>query len=396
MKNSFWFGVTIVVVFFSHITYATDTTFTIVDSGQTQCFDNSLPIPCPKQNSPFYGQDAQYRNASPQYRNNGDGTITDLSTGLMWVQARGEQMTWQQAMDSASSIHVGGYNDWRVPTIKELYSLIQFTGQQRRTALESTPFIDTNYFEFAYGDTNQGARIIDCQDWSSTKYRGTTMGGNATAFGVNFADGRIKGYPTSPPQGKRGTHYVRYVRGNPNYGKNAFVDNGNGTVTDNATGLVWQQQDSQKTLNWQDSLAYCEQLTLGSRSDWHLPNAKEIQSIVDYSRSPTSTGTAAIDPVFSITDIQSYFWTSTTHRDGAPHHDAEHAVYVAFGQAMGYFAPPGPQERGQEPKYMDVHGAGAQRSDPKAGNPDDYPHGFGPQGDDRRIYNYARCVTDKE
>ena len=41
---------------------------------------------------------------------------------------------------------------------------------------------------------------------------------------------------------------------------------------------------------------------------------------------------------------------------------------------------------------MDVHGAGAQRSDPKAGNPADFPKGRGPQGDVIRIYNYVRLV----
>ena len=43
-------------------------------------------------------------------------------------------------------------------------------------------------------------------------------------------------------------------------------------------------------------------------------------------------------------------------------------------------------------ELLDVHGAGAQRSDPKAGNPDDYPYGRGPQGDVVRINNYVRCV----
>jgi len=44
--------------------------------------------------------------------------------------------------------------------------------------------------------------------------------------------------------------------------------------------------------------------------------------------------------------------------------------------------------------YVDVHGAGAQRSDPKAGDPAMFPHGRGPQGDVIRIYNFVRLVRD--
>ena len=38
-----------------------------------------------------------------------------------------------------------------------------------------TPFIDTSYFAFDYGDTSAGERVIDAQYWSSTQYVGTTM-----------------------------------------------------------------------------------------------------------------------------------------------------------------------------------------------------------------------------
>jgi hypothetical protein len=58
------------------------------------------------------------------------------------------------------------------------------------------------------------------------------------------------------------------------------------------------------------------------------------------------------------------------------------AVYIAFGRAMGYM----------DGKWQDVHGAGAQRSDPKVGNASDYPEGHGPQGDAIRIDNYVRLV----
>ena len=60
------------------------------------------------------------------------------------------------------------------------------------------------------------------------------------------------------------------------------------------------------------------------------------------------------------------------------------AVYIAFGRALGF----------TNGKYMDVHGAGAQRSDPKDDNVGIATCGQGPQGDCRRIYNFARCVRD--
>ncbi|BBD07454.1 DUF1566 domain-containing protein [Desulfovibrio ferrophilus] len=359
--------------------------YPIVDTGQQTCYSDTRQILCPKTGRTFSGQDAQFTGNAPAYRDNGDGTVSDLNTGLMWVKERGDKMSWKQAMRGAQNCRVGGYNDWRAPTIKELYSLIDFRGRVQRFSAKSIPYLDTRYFDFQYGDTRTGARNIDCQDWSATRYQGTTMKDQPTAFGVNFADGRIKGYPTAT-RDQRGLRFMRYVRGNRTYGSNDFKANGNGTVTDRATSLVWQQEDSGKTLNWQDALNYCEALNLGGKSDWRLPNAKELQSIVDYSRSPTATKSAAIDPAFSVSKIESYYWTSTTHLDGP--HNGDAAVYIAFGRAMGYM-----NKRGSAQKtFMDVHGAGAQRSDPKSGDPAAYPQGQGPQGDDRRIYNFVRCV----
>jgi hypothetical protein len=363
--------------------------YTIIDTGQQICYGNRSRMACTAPNrsffGDFYGQDAQYRGVQPRYKDNHDGTINDLNTGLMWVKARGGKMYWDDAVSGAASSRVGGYTDWRAPTIKELYSLIDFRGNEQRSASTTTPYLDTRYFDFKFGDTSAGERFIDCQDWSATKYVATTMGNNPTAFGVNFADGRIKGYGIR--HNTRDRRYMRYVRGNPAYGHNNFDGNGGGTVTDRATGLVWQQADSGQTHNWRDALAYCENLSLAGHNDWRLPNAKELQSIVDYSRSPTTTGSAAIDPIFSVTNRESYYWTGTTHLSGPT--AGEGAAYVAFGRAMGYFAPP---RSNQQKRFIDVHGAGAQRSDPKSGNPAKYPQGFGPQGDDRRINNYVRCV----
>lgn len=386
-----------------------DLSYPIVDTGQTKCYDDKHALKsAPSAGQPFYGQDAQQAGHQPSYADNGDGTITDRVTGLMWAKAPVGKLSWDDAVKQAAASRLAGHDDWRMPTIKELYSLILFTGVEGRAERESRPFIDTDYFEFHYGDMARGERFIDCQYWSSTKYTSRTMRSSATVFGVNFADGRIKGYPQiRPGRGKRVPHemYALFVRGNPRYGRNDFVDNGDGTITDRATGLMWSKADSGKGMNWQDALAWVQARNaehyLG-HDDWRMPNAKELQSIVDYTRSPHATKSAAIDPIFQITAIKPdpaseragdwpYFWTSTTHLSGPPRRQGSTAVYIAFGEACGWMpSPPGSRNY----RLMDVHGAGAQRSDPKRGDAKDYPHGHGPQGDVIRIENFVRLVRD--
>jgi len=362
--------------------------YRIVDTGVTVFYDNTSIISIPKQGKAFFGQDAQYQINIPSYTENGDGTIMDNVTGLMWQKVMGEKMSFEEAFRQVKEFELAGHHDWRIPSIKELYSLIIFNGKvQGQRAIEA--FIDTRYFNQPLGDTRLGEREIDAQTWSSTEYVGRTMRNDETVFGVNFVDGRIKGYPKYNPRTRKPNKmYFRFVRGNKAYGKNRFVDNGDGTIKDSATGLMWPQSDSRKNMNWEEALKYAESLELGGHDDWRLPNAKELQSIVDYTRSLQTTGSPAINPIFEITEIKDpegrkqypYFWTSTTHLDGRNPYDS--AVYIAFGEAQG-------KMRG---RLMDVHGAGAQRSDPKTGRRENYPQYFGPQGDVRYVFNYVRCV----
>ena len=381
--------------------------YTIVDTAQIRCYSNNAEIEYPKANANFFGQDAQYIGNEPAYKDNGDGTVTDLNTGLMWQSDPGEKMTFKQAVAGAATCRVGGYDDWRLPTIKELYSLILFSGTDpdpmSRDSAGQQPFIDRKYFKFQYGNPDRGERIIDSQFATSTKYVSTTMRGAETMFGVNFADGRIKGYGMRSPRGDGDkTFHVLYVRGNTSYGKNDFKDNGDGTVTDEATGLMWMKIDSGKLkagknkdgkLNWQEALSWAENLEYAGYSDWRLPNVKELQSIVDYTRSPATTNSAAIDPVFQTTSFiaesgqKDYpcYWSGTTH---ASLSRASSAAYVAFGRSFGWMR----NRRSGQYQLMDVHGAGSQRSDPKSGDPLRFPHGRGPQGDVIRINNFVRCV----
>lgn len=361
--------------------------YPIVATNQIICYDNESEIATPVYGEAFYGQDAQFVYNTANYTDNSDGTITDNITGLMWQKyLPNKKYDYDNCVNYADTCTTAGYNDWRLPTIKEIYSLMQFSGKTMMDENSTIPYIDTDYFEFRFG-TEFGERFIDSQYATSSIYKGTTMGGNETMFGLNLADGRIKGYPTSKD------FEIRLVRGNANYGVNEFMDNGDGTISDFATNLMWDQAGSDEGMNWEDALAYAQEMNNSKHlgySDWRVPNAKELHSIIDYSRSPSYTNSAAIDALFNVPEIVNeagekdypWYWTSTTHLDGP---NATNAVYICFGRAMGYMN-----------EWQDVHGAGAQRSDPKTGNPEDYPYGFGPQGDARRIYNYVRLVRTIE
>jgi len=385
--------------------------YPIVGTGQLTFYNNTAEISEPKEGDSFYGQNANYPGIAPDYTANGDGTITDNVTGLMWEKTCDrngdgsidyyDKLSYAEALAGAELCTTGGYTDWRLPTIKEIYSLVMAGGAEPNPEATSQgsalPYINTAYFDFAYGDLDAGShgatadeRLIDAQYASSTLYVSTTMDGQSTMFGYNFADGRIKGYPAS---GEMKKYYVIYVRGNTGYGVNNFVDNGDGTITDKATGLMWMQNDNGSGILWEEALSYAENFSFAGFSDWRLPDIKELQSIIDYTRSPSTTNSAAIDPLFICTQITNEagesdfpcYMSSTTFSSQTPA-DGSHASYISFGRAMGNMPVFG--------GWIDVHGAGAQRSDPKSGDTADYSEGFGPQGDAIRIYNYVRLVRN--
>ena len=422
--------------------------YSIVDTGQAKCYDNRNEIAPPKPGQPFYGQDAQFRGHPASYALSADGlTVHDNVTALTWQRSpdtdgdssltRRDKLTLTQAQALPAKLNAakfGGFDDWRLPSIKELYSLFDGRGTDPSGPMDAdtsrlTPYLDTKFFKFAYGNTSSGERVIDSQYASSTKYVGKSARGGDKLFGVNFADGRIKGYDLQMPGGMDKTFFVQCVCGNPKYGQNDFHDNADGTITDRATGLIWSKADSGKGMNWQDALAWVQKKNaekyLG-RNDWRMPSVKELQCIVDYTRSPDATRSAAVNPLFNCTTITNearqadypFYWSATTH---AGFMGGGAAMYVAFGRAAGWMSPramaggppelrggfgsgpgpggpPGAVPQGRDAgdyHFVDVHGAGAQRSDPKAGDPAQFPHGRGPQGDVIRIYNYVRLVRGR-
>lgn len=76
--------------------------YPIVDTGQKDCYSNNGKIEMPKPGEAFYGQDACIQGNQPKYRDNGDGTVTDLVTGLMWEKNMGEKLTFEEARKKRS------------------------------------------------------------------------------------------------------------------------------------------------------------------------------------------------------------------------------------------------------------------------------------------------------
>ena len=117
--------------------------------------------------------------------------------------------------------------------------------------------------------------------------------------------------------------YVRAVRGGQCGSFDNYVDNGDGTVSDTDTELMWQKATDLGTYTWQQVLPYCENLILNNDGewtngtpnvsgvkydDWRLPNRNELQSLVDYSRH-----VPAINTTYFPNTVSSYYWSSTTY-----------------------------------------------------------------------------------
>ena len=350
--------------------------YIVIDTGQAGCYDrNGNEIACPEPGEVLYGQDAQFDGSQFDYTDNGNGTVTDNVTGLMWQQTpENSGLNYEDAEDYCESLELAGYDDWRIPTTKELFSISNFS--------EGWPYLDTFYFDIVGTAVSK-----DEQYWTEPYVGTTTEGGSNAAFGVNHGTGHIKTYPAGA-SGHFG-NYVRAVRGNASYGINDFEDNGDGTITDHATGCMWEQADSGQGMDWEEALAYADSATTAGYDDWRLPDIKELQSIVDYTHSPSAgntddTGPAINTDYFEITALPSgttnynpdygYFWSSTSAYFGSDNQEYYYAWYVAFGTAVGADGD-------------DLHGAGGVRFDTK------YEGGAAGEGGER-YYNFVRLVRD--
>ena len=235
-----------------------------------------------------FGEDNDYSINTPFFIDNGNGTVTDTITGLIWQKSDGGEMTIENAITYCSNLILGSETDWRLPNAHELFSIMNL--QYSNPSLDASVFTTT---------TAQYWWSIDKQVNDITKIWATNAGGGI---------GNHPKTETISAGGNKKFH-ARAVRNpiTPVVVQTRFTDNGNGTITDNMTNLIWEKTPFADTLSWEQSLIYANTLTLTGKTDWRLPNIKELQSINDETLINPSLNTN----YFNITSAKKY-WSSTT------------------------------------------------------------------------------------
>ncbi len=234
------------------------------------------------------GEDSDFDFHAPSYKDNGDGSVTDNNTGLMWQKTDGGEMTFENAAAFCRSMTLGGHNDWRLPTSHELFGINVFDNVN--------PALNTSYF----------TRTL-AEYWWTSDLRADA----AANIWVTNAGGGIGAHPKSETISAGGTKrfHVRAVRTTSvsTLPSLHFKDNGDGTVTDNYTGLIWQKVPNATTLTWEEALVYATGLSLSGKSDWRIPNIRELQSLNDEKLIMPSFNKSFFPNILS-----GNFWSSTS------------------------------------------------------------------------------------
>ena len=276
--------------------------------------------------------------APPRYTDNLDGTITDTTTGLMWKRcAEGQTWTgvtcygiattytWDQAQAQATASTYAGYNDWFVPNIRSLQTIVDFT--VFNPAIDSDVFPNTPSYSF----------------WS----------GSPSAIYPSYYKWYMHfGYGSAEDSENWSQLCVRLVRKTKSFSLNLvkdfrvdtdYRDNGDGTVTHIPTSLMWKRCSEGQ--NWDGmtctgrandySWSTAKKLTsnFANYGDWRLPKEDELSSLVDYTHSSLTWSKAPINETWFPNTPMAGYWSSSSYAG-----DSSNAWDVHFSKGVtNYF-----------------------------------------------------------
>ncbi|MBO4711615.1 DUF1566 domain-containing protein [bacterium] len=240
---------------------STGPSFVNICTGLTKCYDNGKEIKCPAEGKDFYGQDVNYaklkkcvpRKFSIDSSVKNEPLVIDKSTGLKWSQRFFEAENSAEASDYCENLNYGGHDDWRTPTFKELFSIIDWSRHD--------PAINTDYFPETPSDNFLASSVTKDYVWI-----------------VNFSKG-----VTRPTQNVNDKIYVRCVRGNDSFWKVEILSDYGGPEifyinypNINKKSEIFLEEYNNNVSTWEEALNLCNNKTLDGISNWRLPNINEL------------------------------------------------------------------------------------------------------------------------
>jgi len=287
-------------------------------TGQTKCYDAvGDQIPCAGT-----GQDGNTRAGvawpSPRFTA-GTGAeaacMIDNLTGLMWPlngNLAGAMMSWDDAVDFSNNLSLCGHDDWRLPNVNEIESLINGDEENSATWLNGLGFTNVQSYHY-WSSTTDPLHSEDA--FIVAMWRGFVKSSEKSFLDSYVWPVRDGSDQPAAPLWKTG-QTASYRSGDDGdlqrgvaWPSPRFKVTGD-CVTDKLTGLVWARNANLfgAGLTWQEALNYADDLRLCNRSDWRLPNRKELMSLLDRSRQYP-----ALPADHPFVNVQlGYYWSSTT------------------------------------------------------------------------------------
>ncbi|MCR5323106.1 MAG: DUF1566 domain-containing protein [Lachnospiraceae bacterium] len=230
--------------------------FIITHTGQTRSFDlKGREVDRDR----IWGLDAQRIWAMPDFEIIGKAVIDNLN-GLVWDNAHDDLLlTWKDAKEYIAGLNETNYlgrSDWRLPGREEIRSIARYDDSQ--PAVDMSLFSDTKnaYYWTAYTDKS-------CIE---------------NAWGIYFGYGCTY---TAPKEKKA---HIKAVSGGTDAflmpSSERFVKNGDGTITDKVTNLMWMEEET-PLLTQKDALVFCQELDLAGYKDWVMPTLKELATLIN-------------------------------------------------------------------------------------------------------------------